>query len=107
MGRVRKPLKMADGHIIQHIDEFKEHFDLENMLGHYESGRLAAWLESYFYDDEVETLKSLDREAADFQEKFCKLFGVEYESPVDQAKIVEREKRLIKLKGLTADETVH
>ncbi len=107
MARVRKPLKMADGHVIQHIDEFKEHFDLENMLGHYESGRLAAWLESYFYDDEVETLKSLDREAADFQEKFCKLFGVEYENPVDQAKIVEREKRLIKLKGLTADEMVH
>lgn len=106
MARVKAPLKMADGTMVSNIDAIKEHFDLENMLGHYESGRLATWLKTFGYEDEAEALDELNVDAADFQKKFCAIFDVSYKSPVDQEKIAEREERLKRLRQYTANENV-
>lgn len=104
MARVKAPLKMADGTMVSNIDAIKEHFDLENMLGHFESGRLMTWLETFGYEDEAEALGELNVDAADFQKNFCAIFEVSYESSVDQEKIAEREERLKRLRQYTADE---
>ena len=42
---VKFPLIMSDGTPVRTIEELREHFDLEAVLGYYSNGRLIKWLE--------------------------------------------------------------
>ena len=41
---IRFPLKMKNGAEIRTLDELKENFDLESVLGYFTDGKLATWL---------------------------------------------------------------
>ena len=61
----------------------QEHFDVETVTGYFLSGKLMEWLEDRYYEDEAEKLRSLDKDAPDFQQKLCEALGVEYDAEDD------------------------
>ena len=51
---IRFPLKMKNGAEIRTLDELKENFDLESVLGYFTDGKLATWLYHPDEDDEAD-----------------------------------------------------
>ena len=51
--KVKFPLKLADGTEARTLDELREHFDSESVVGYFHDGRLLTWLRSRYYDDAV------------------------------------------------------
>lgn len=77
-GKIKFPLKMADGAQVRTIEELREHFDLISVLEYYSNGRLIEWLESRYYDEEADKIKVLDHSSADFKKNLCQILGVPY-----------------------------
>ena len=50
---------VLNGRSIDTIDEIAENFVEEDILREFKSGSLAAWLEEYGYDDELERVKNI------------------------------------------------
>ena len=42
--KIRFPLKMKNGAEVRTLDELKENFDLESVLGYFADGKLSTWL---------------------------------------------------------------
>ena len=69
--KIRFPLKLAEGAEVRTLDELREHFDLESVLGHYKSGKLLTWLEDRYLEGEAEAIRALDETASGFQRQLC------------------------------------
>lgn len=104
--KVKFPLKMADGAEVRTIDELKEHFDVESVVGYFSDGRLLTWLQSRYYDEEADKVAALDKGDTQIHKKLCAIFGVESEEEVDPEKIARRQKRLNLLKQYTDDKDI-
>ena len=104
--KVKFPLKMADGAEVRTIDELKEHFDLEAIVGYFSDGRLLTWLQSRYYDEEADKVATLDKNDSQIHKKLCAIFGVESEEEVDPEEIARRQERLNTLKQYTADREI-
>ena len=76
---VKIPLKMSDGAVVRTIEDLREHFDLEAVLGYYSSGRLAEWLEERYCEKEAAEVRNLATDAKNFNETLCAVLGVTYE----------------------------
>ncbi len=50
MGKLKFPLKLKDNVDVHNIDELREHFDLERIIGYFQDGRLLTWLKGRYYD---------------------------------------------------------
>lgn len=102
--KIRFPLVMADDTEVRDLDELREHFDLEAVLGYYESGKLLTWLRDRYLEDEADAVEELDKSKSEFQQQLCAIFGVDYTAPVDQEAVVRRQERLKKLRTFTDEE---
>lgn len=103
--KIRFPLVMADGAEVRSLDELREHFDLESVLGYYNSGKLLTWLNDRYYREEAGTVQALDETAGDFQKRLCEALGVEYVgASVDMEEIALRQERLAKLRVYTDEQ---
>ena len=103
--RSRFPLEMSDGTKVNSLDDLKEHFDLEAVLGYYKSATLLTWLQARYLEDEAEAVSALDESAPDFQKKLCAVFEVEFHGKeLDLEKIELRQKRLKRLRQFTDEE---
>ena len=67
--KIRFPLKLADDAQVRTLDELREHFDLEAIVGYYKSGKLLTWLEDRYLEGEAESIRALDDAAPDFQQQ--------------------------------------
>ena len=74
--KVKFPLKMADGAEVRTLDELKEHFDIESVVGYFHDGRLLNWLKARYYDPEAEQVEQLVKGDKDISQKLCAIFGV-------------------------------
>lgn len=102
--KIRFPLDMGNGVEVRTLEELQENFSLEKVLGYYADGKLIAWLRDRYMDDIADALEKLDKNAIDFYEKICEIFGVEYSGEeADIQKIGERNKKLALLKEYTTD----
>lgn len=100
--KIRFALSLPDGTQARSLDDLKEHFDLEAVLGHYKSGKLLKWLQDRYLEDEASAVEALDEGAPDFQQKLCAVFGVEFSgSNVDMEEIARHQERLAKLRKYT------
>ena len=103
--RSRFPLEMSDGTKVNSLDDLKEHFDLEAVLGYYKSGTLLTWLQARYLEDEAEAVSALDESAPDFQKNLCAVFEVEFQGKeVDLEEIERRQERLKRLRQFTDEE---
>lgn len=107
---VKFPLKMSDGTTAGTMEELREHFDLEAVLGYYSNGRLIKWLEDRYYDDEAKQIRGLDESSEKFNQELCEILGVSYSEEIDKGldvgDISKKNKRYELLKKYTTDEKI-
>lgn len=104
---IKFPLRLKDGIAVRTIEELREHFDMESVLGYYANGQLVKWLKNYYYDDIAYSVESLDKSGNDFNRQLCQLLGAEYKETdisVDMAQY--KLDKLNKISQLTADENI-
>jgi len=91
----RFQLEMEDGILVNTLRELKEHFSLEKVQDYARNGQLAEWLDARYEEELADEVRALDEYRADFAERLCKLFGVEYSAAVEDSEeaAVCREKR--------------
>jgi len=100
--KIRFPLKLADNAQVRTLEELREHFDLESILGYYKNGKLLTWLEDRYLEGEAEAIRALDETASGFQRRLCKVFQVEYTgNDADMEAVQLRQERLAKLRTIT------
>ncbi len=106
--RVKVPLLMADGVQVRKLEELREYFDIEKIIGYFLDGRLQTWLEDRYYEDEAEAVAALEKGDAELGKKLSEIFGVEYSdtNAPDTEKIAQKNERLAKLKQLTDDDEI-
>ena len=61
--KIRFPLKMKNGAEVHTLDELKENFDLESVLGYFTDGKLATWLADRYYDETAEAVSALSADS--------------------------------------------
>ena len=105
MGRkIRFPLKMKNGAEVRTLDELKENFDLESVLGYFTDGKLSTWLSDRYYDEKAEAVAALSADMPDLNAKLCEILEVEYEAEADETDvdlIARRREKLQIISGVT------
>lgn len=103
--KIRFPLILAEGAQVRSIEELREHFDLDLILGYYKSGKLLTWLEDRYLEGEARAIRTLDEAALDFQRRLCEALQVEYTgADVDLEAIRIRQERLAHLRTMTDED---
>ena len=104
--KIKFPLSMKNDAQVRDLDELREHFDLDKVIGYFLDGKLLSWLEARYYDTEADAVRALNKDDADVHRRLCEIFGVEYhaeESPkIDVEAVEERNRRLSELKQYTS-----
>lgn len=77
MGTIKFAL-LCDGQPVRTLEKLQENFNINDVLEHYESGKLADWLESRDYEEELETLKKINKnvDLLELAKELCKLFDI-------------------------------
>lgn len=101
--KIKFALELKDGEEARSMDELREHFDLEKVIGYFQDGKLIRWLEDRFFEDEAEEIKKLSENDPDFGKKLCDILGTDYTEVEDIETIKWRKDRLEKLRQYTAD----
>ena len=105
--KIRFPLKMKNGAEVRSLDELKENFDLESVLGYYVSGQFVIWLRNYYYDDIANKIESIDINSKDVTKQLCDIIGVEHNDCfVSISEIEEKKQREKLIKQLLTDEQI-
>lgn len=79
MKKVKFALVMKDGAEARTLEELREVFDLESVMGYLLDGRLGRWLEDRCYEAEGKAVASLSGDGQDVGEKLCRIFQVPYD----------------------------
>ena len=67
---------MKNGAEVRTLDELKENFDLESVLGYFTDGRLTTWLADRYYDEKAEAVAALSADTPDLNAKLCEILEV-------------------------------
>ena len=97
-------LKLKDGAEVSTLEELRENFDLEAIVGYFKSGDLLTWLEDRYYDDEADAISEIDAEDRNLTAKICAALNVECDDNLEFIQRV-REKKSV-LSDKTDDETI-
>lgn len=108
MAKVKFPLEMANGVQARNIEELKENFDVNKVVGYFLEGKLQTWLEDRYYDEEAEKVSELKSDDAELAKNISKIFEIEYseENTVDIDKIAADNEKIAKIKQFTDDEEI-
>lgn len=106
--KIRFPLIMKDGAEVRTLDELRENFDLEAVLGYFADGKLLTWLQNRYYDVESEKISALNPENSSFEAQLCEALGVTFSKnnieEFDLDYINRRNEKKEILSQLTTDE---
>ena len=80
---IRFPLMMKDGTAVRTLDELREHFDLESLLGYFADGKLRTWLTDRYYDEKAQKIAELSADLPNLKAKLCEILGVDYSAESD------------------------
>lgn len=106
--KIRFPLKMKSNDV-RTIEELRENFDIESILGYYANGKLLIWLKDRYYDNEFNAVEALESSDNALAQKLCDIFGVEYtavNNEPDMESIRIRNDKLTKLRQLTENQKI-
>ncbi len=107
--KIRFPLTMKDGAAVRTLEELREHFDLESVLGYFADGKLKTWLSDRYYDELADKVAALTTDMPDLNARLCEILGVEYSSEADDTDfeaLQRRNKKLRILREITADQNI-
>lgn len=104
--KIRFPLKM-NGTDIRTIEELREHFDLESVLGYFANGKLATWLKDRYYDNEAVAVEALSADDEKLAKKLCGILKVSYTdeaAEIDIETVKRKQEKIALLRQFTSDE---
>ncbi|WP_160360590.1 DUF5050 domain-containing protein [Clostridium chromiireducens] len=106
--KIKFPLEMENGVMVRTLEQLKDDFSLEKVLNYYASGKLITWLNDRYYEDEAMQVEKLNSSSADFKQKLCEIFDVEYiaDDEIDMEILEQRNIKISKLKQFTEDESI-
>lgn len=105
--KIKFPLEMSNGEQVRTLDELKENFDIESVVGYFNDGRLLNWLQARYYDEEADKISALSKDDPQLQKKLCDIFGVESkDEEINVEEIANRQERLNRLKQYTDDKEI-
>ena len=107
--KIKFALEMADGvKVRSNLEELRENFDLEKVVGHFLSGKLVEWLSDRYYEDEADAIEAIDKDAPDLRQRLCDALGVEYdgEAEVDVGQLERLNEKKSILRQKTGDESI-
>lgn len=81
--KIKFPLEMDNRVKIRTLEELKENFSLEKILGNFTNGKLVTWLNNRYYEDEAAQVSELNSSSADFKKRLCEIFDVEYSADTE------------------------
>ncbi len=106
--KIRFPLNM-NGTDVRTIEELREHFDLESVLGYFANGKLVTWLKDRYYDSEANAVEVLSSDDEKLGKKLCEILNVSYTEnvgEVDIDTIKRRNEKLALLRQFTDDKNI-
>ncbi len=104
--KIRFPLQM-NGVDVRTIEELREHFDLESVLGYFINGKLVTWLRDHYYDNEAKAVEALSADDSELNERITSILGVcmsEDMMSININDIQRRTEKIALLRQLTDDE---
>lgn len=107
--KIRFPLQMKDGTDVRTLEELREHFDLESVLGYFADGKLKTWLADRYYDEMAQKVNALSVDMPDLNAQLCGIIGVEYselEDDTDFEALQRRQEKLRVLREVTDDQQI-
>lgn len=107
--KIRFPLQMKDGAAVRTLEELREHFDLESVLGYFADGKLKTWLADRYYDEMAQKVDALSADMPDLNAQLCGIIGVEYselEDDTDFEALQHRQEKLRVLREVTDDQQI-
>ena len=106
--KIKFPLEMSEGIHVRTIEEMRENFNLDRVLGYFIDGKLKIWLEDRYYEEESEQIANLNNSDELLKSKICEILSVEYdeEDNLDIEILEARNKKLVKLNQFTDDEEI-
>ena len=92
---------MKNGAEVRTLDELKENFDLESVLGYFTDGKLATWLADRYYDEKAEAVSALSADTPELNAMLCNILEVEYQGDDYVADLEYIQRRNEKLRILS------
>ncbi len=80
---------------IKTLENLRENFDLEKVVGYFKSGELVEWLADRFYDDEADALENLSAEDKNLAQKICAALGVECDEDLEFTQRIREKKKIL------------
>lgn len=103
-------LELKNGEMVRRIEELREHFDLEKVIGYYKDGRLCEWLEGWFYENEAEAIQKISDQDENLAEQLCLILGVDSAeqepSSINVEDVARNSDRLNRLRQYTNDPAI-
>ncbi len=106
--KIRFPLNM-NGTDVRTIEELREHFDLESVLGYFTNGKLVTWLKDRYYDNEAMAVEALTSDDENLSRKLYDILKVPYTEDaieIDIGTVKRRTEKLVLLRKFTDDENI-
>lgn len=104
--KIRFSLKI-NGADVRTIEELRENFDLEGVLGYFANGKLVIWLRDRYYNGEADAIENLSSADEKMSKKICSILKVEYSeevSDIDIESVKRRNEKIALLKQLDESE---
>ena len=107
--KIKFALEMADGTKVRtNLEELREHFDLESVMGYFLSGKLQEWLEDRYYEKEADEIANLNKDDAEIRIRLCEILGVEppeiEDININSIELINKKKAM--LRQVTDDESI-
>lgn len=106
--KIRFPLQM-NGADVRTIEELRQNFDLESVLGYFANGKLVTWLKDRYYDDEAMAVEALSADDTDLNQKLMSILGISADTEIeeiDMEVIQRRNEKLMLLRQITDDKEI-
>ena len=106
--KIRFPLQM-NGVDVRTIEELREHFDLESVLGYFINGKLVTWLRDRYYDNEASIIEVLSSDDTELNQKIMSALGITVDTEIeeiDMETVQRRNEKLMLLRQITDDQEI-
>ena len=93
---IRFPLIMRNGAEVRTLEELKDNFDLNAIIGYFSEGKLEIWLRHRYYNEMADSISELSKEDAELAKKICDVLNVDFKEQAFLEDIDIIEERNIK-----------
>ncbi|MCM1315985.1 MAG: hypothetical protein NC244_11535 [Alistipes senegalensis] len=106
--KIRFPLQMKETSV-RTIEELRDNFDLESVLGYFTNGKLVTWLKDRYYDNEAMAVEALTSDDENLRRKLYDIMKVPYTEDaieIDIGTVKRRTEKLVLLRKFIDDENI-